>query len=398
MAGLTDLGLVTLSQEEIEANLKADLRSKVAPTIDLEPDAPNGQVVTIFARELALLWEIAQAVYASTDPNQATGQNLTALGALTGTLREDASPSTVTATCNLDPGTYNVGDLIASVDGDPSARFSNTEAVTNSGGVAAAFDVLFTCETNGPVRANAGTLTVIAEAFSGWNSVTNTLDAELGKDVEADDFTNQGIGLRLRREQDLARRGSTSVDAIRADLDNVSGVESVTVLSNDTDATDGNGLPPHSIEAVVEGGLDAEVAAAVFAAKSAGTTTYGTTTVSVDDSQGTAHDVKFSRPSDVNIYIAVVLTARAKSYVGDNVVIDTLANLYHAVGGDVVYNRLIASIMALSGLKDDPDADITSLHVGTAPFPVGTSNIVITARQLAKLDTSRITVTSTLLG
>lgn len=398
MAGLTDLGLVTLSQEEIEASLKEDLRGKVSANIDLEPDSPNGQVVTIFARQLATLWELAAAVYGARDPNQATGRSLTALAALTGTTRKDETYSKVTCTVNLDPGTYAVGDLVGSVNNDPSARFANSEIVVNSGGTAADFAVVFTAETPGPVRANSGTLTVIAVAFTGFNAITNSEDAELGLPIEADELSSYGPGLRLRREQDLARRGSTTLDAIKADLDNVPDVTSVMVLGNDTDVTDGDGLPPHSVEAIVEGGTDAAVATAILAAKSAGTATHGTTTVSVDDIQGNPHDVNFSRPVDVDIWIDVALIARRKNYVGDNGVIEALADAYQAVGGDVIYARLVRIVMDLAGLKDDPDADIVHLYIGTAPSPGSSANVVITTRQLAKLDTSRISVTSTLLG
>lgn len=55
--------------------------------------------------------------------------------------------------------------------------------------------------------------------------------------------------------------GGVNLDAIIAAIyENVEAVIAVTGEENDTDETNASGLPPHSIELVVYGGLDEEIA------------------------------------------------------------------------------------------------------------------------------------------
>ena len=66
---------------------------------------------------------------------------------------------------------------------------------------------------------------------------------------------------------------------------------------NDTDETNASGLPPHSIELVVYGGLDEEIAKAIHRRKGAGIQTYGNVTVPVVDAAGNIKNISFSRPA-----------------------------------------------------------------------------------------------------
>lgn len=386
MAGLTALGFQAKTLEEIKAELEADLRSRISPNIDLGTESPTGQLVGIMAGQLRKLWELAEAVYNSQYPDSASGFSLRALSVLTGTQAEGATPSRVLVTVNVDPGTYAVGDLVAHVNGVPEARFRNAVEVTNGGGAAAnVTGVLFESEDTGPVRANAGTLTVIAEAVAGWNSVTNPADAELGSEEETD------AALRTRREEELATPGSTTVDGIRADVLDVEDVISCTVLENDTDGTV-DGMPPHSVEAIVRGGTDQAVADAVFRAKAGGAKAHGSTVMTVVDSQGVSHSVGITRPTVVDIWIAMVINVRVADWVGATETKETLvdwgdANLLEGV--DVVREKLKAITMGVAGVED-----IVAFTVDIIDPPVGTANISINPRQIADLDTARIAITA----
>jgi hypothetical protein len=64
-----------------------------------------------------------------------------------------------------------------------------------------------------------------------------------------------------------------------------------------------------------------------------------------------------------------------------------LAAMPTLVGGDVVYNRLSGAVFQVEGVDD-----FASFTVGTAPSPVGTSNVTITDAQIATLDASNIDV------
>lgn len=393
--GLSDTGFEAKTLETILAELEADVRTTIGAGVDTAPDSPTGQMLAIFASKVREVWELAQAVYASQYPASASGFSLTNVSAITGTKRKAATKSKVDANVNVDMGTYAIGTLVAHVLGQPTRRFSNAEEVVNAGpGAATINGVAFEAEETGPVVANAGTLTVIAAAVSGWNSITNPLDATKGTTVEVD------TPLRTRRESELATKGSTTVNAIRADISALDDVIGVQVLENDTDATDGNGLPPHSVEAIVQGGDNTEIATALFNAVAAGITTYadpaGDVSVVVQDSANENHTVLFSRPTVVPIYIIVELTAEADTYVGDafiKQVLEDFAALDYQVGDDVITSRLVAELWnKVPGL-----VTIAAVKVDDSPGPTSDADWVITSRQLATVSVANIIVTETLV-
>lgn len=387
MAGLSSAGLEIKTLEEIKTAQSVKVRAAISPRLNTGSKAPIGEVIGAGSSEAREVWEVIQAIYAAQDPDQASGDALTILCKRNGTYREGATKSVDYLDLDLDAGTYAAGTLIVHVDGDPTIVFENELEVTSGGGVVAAVKML--AQVTGPQRANAGTLTEIATPVAGFNAVDDDpLDAELGRNIETD------AELRARFFEELARRGSGTVDAIKVDLENVSGVLSALVQENVTDVTDGSGNLPHSVHAYVRGGTDADVAAALFEAKGAGINTNGSTSVSHTDSQGTIHTVKFTRATQTNVYIAMTLTAMIGQYAGDTAVKQALVDWGDAnldVGNDVLINRLIAIVLGVPGVVD------LTLTLGTAPSPVGTTNLVVGPTAFADLDTSRVSVTSSLV-
>jgi uncharacterized phage protein gp47/JayE len=392
MAGLTSEGFEAKTLEEIKAELESGLRTEISDTLNVETDSPLGQLIGIFSSKLREVWELAEEVYNSSYPDSASGFSLGALSVLTGTQRAPATRSRVLVNVDVDPGTYAAGTIVAHVEGDPTARFVNAEEVVNAGpGAATVQGVLFLAENTGPVRANSGTLTTIAEPLAGLNSITNPEDAELGAEVESD------TDLRIRREEELQAVGSTTAAAVRVDVALVEGVDSVTVLENDTDETV-DGIPPHALEAIVLGGESADIAEAILAAKAGGIQAFGDTVVEVEDSQGVLHQIGFTRPDELEVYLEIDLTATDGEYGGSTEVQETLvdygdANLRTKPGADVILSKLSAEIFRnVTGILD-----VTEIRVGLIPSPVSTVNLAVGSREVADLDTSRITVNVTLV-
>ncbi len=391
MSGLTSTGFEAKTLEQIKAEIEADERALISPTINTATASVVGQLNGIHATKLREVWEVLQAVYNAMFGDSASGYALTLRAAITGTEREPATPSTVVATVNVDPGTYAAGTLIASVDDNPAARFFNSDDVVNSGGVAANVEATFECETTGPVRANAGTLTVIAQAVAGWNSVTNVNDAELGAEEESD------AALRLRREDELRAAGSTTAQAIRADVLQVDRVESVSILENDTSTTDGDGVPGHTIEVIAYGPAsptadqNQAVAEQIFASKAAGIGTYGNTSRTVTDDQGVSHTVQFTRPTLVDVYVEVEIEVDADSYAGDTAVKEAIADAAASLApGEVARARIIAAaVLDVAGV-----IDVVTFGMSTNPLgPFLDANITPTVRQIIDIDTSNVEVT-----
>lgn len=240
-------------------------------------------------------------------------------------------------------------------------------------------------EELGDVEAEANSLNVIDTPVLGWDTVTNPLAASPGNELETDEE------LRLRFRNTKFERSTNILDSLYSALINVSSVESVTVYENDTDVTDGNGLPPHSLMAVVLGGESEEVANAVYLNKPAGISTIGDTTVEIIDSQGFPKDINFERPTPVPIYIAINLTTDS-SYPADGddqikAAIINYAQEFFKVGADIVYTRLYTPINEIQGHQVD------SLFIGTAPAPTGEINIPIAFTEIGSFSTVNITIT-----
>ncbi len=370
--------------------MEAEVKAAISPTLNTSATSIVGQVLGASASQMRQCWEAAQDNYAAADIDQAEGDALTNLAKLTGTVRRAATPSTVLMTVTLAAGTYAAGTLIVHVVGDPTSRFTNDASITTLG--ATLTGQAFTCEDNGPVRANASTLTVIASPVTGFSAPTNPAEAVLGLDAETD------TALRLRQKTELARTGSSTVDAIRVDvLDADDAISFVATFENDGDVTDADGRPPHSVENIVQGGVDATVAAAIFAAKPAGIKAYGTTTVVVADTQGNNHSIGFTRPTVKPIYLDIALTVISGQYAGDSAVALALTDWCDAnlsVGHDVIKTRIEYICMGVAGVIDATAEIGLSAGAGTSP-----ANFVIGTREIASVDDAagRINITQTVV-
>lgn len=388
--GITANGFVAKPLADIKTDLEASFRTIFGNSIDLSPDSAMSEIIGTFAERLADAWQLGQGIYTQAFPDGSQGVGLDQIAALTGTARKPATFSKVDCVCSGTPGTVISANRTISVLGT-GAKFKNPSPGTIGGG--GTITIEFQAVESGPVTAPAGTLTVIETPVAGWSSVTNPLDQKLlGTEIESDS------ALRLRRELSLRALGGASLDAIRAGLLEVANVTSAQVFENPTDATDMNGLPPHAIECVVAGGANSEVAAKIFERKPGGIPTYGTSSESVVDLSFATHTVNFSRPTTLNVYVTINVTAKAA------LAPTTLANDLKAAivaYGDQLYTvgSTVYAVPLTQPVFDASESviDVTGLFIGTSPSPGSAAPIVATNRQIPDLDTSRVVVNLTLV-
>jgi len=402
--GVTPEGFVAPSVQDLLALIEADQLAGISAQLDVSPDSPIGQNNGIFANYLAQAYEALAASYNGFDPDAAEDTLLTMLCKLTGTPRAAATESTVPCTIVADVGTVLVsGTHFASVASKPDVKFTPLADFTSASGTTP--NVLFRAENTGKVQAPIGQLTVIATPVVGWTSIVNTEDAHLGSPVASDSE------LRLQRQQELTRAGSSTIDAIRADLvallDGIPGA-SVAAFHNVTDAIDSAGLPPHSFEMVVwdpSGAItNNQIAQTIWDSKPAGVRSYGSLSGSATDKTGGAQTVSFTRATPVPMYISFSLVSRA-SFVGDTAFKDTVARYLsngivvtdsdgnrdvilepYAVGTDVTAYDITVATQGLG-------AQVVTLTFDSVPSPVLSVDYVIGRRQIATFDSSRIVVT-----
>lgn len=409
MSSLTSTGLIIDTTDQILTAIESDELSTIDPALNTAPTQPLGQINGIFASKQEDGLQLTQAVYGALDPASAEGQQLDVTSALTGTTRAPATSTIVSCTVNLDAGhvfaaatidkngnVVTPGQILAQISGHPEFVFTNKTAIdTTSAGGAANYTVFFVCEQTGPIACNAGTLTVISPIVAGFNSITNPLDADsLGAAVETD------TALRVRREAELVPAGGGTLDSMRQSLAKVTGVLSAQVLENYLDATDANGLPPHSFEAVIWDGAtplaaNNDVAQAVWNAKPAGIRPYdggsGISGTAIDSAGGT-HTVGFARATQDSYHIAITVSIDSTLYPsdGDAQLAAALVAFGNAlkVGANVIVEAFKAQAFGIAGVTDVP-----TFKIDTTVTPTNTANITTAANHIARFDSSRIVVT-----
>jgi hypothetical protein len=410
MAGLTGAGFDIKTRDAILSDMEGKQLAGISPSLDLQPTDPIGQINGIVADEAFALWQVGLALYDGMDPDEAVDDQLTGLALITGTVRAPSTKTQVIAVdVNVDTGTYPAGTMFASVQGTNNVSlFVNKSDVVNAGATTT-IDADFEAVNAGPVQCLAGTLTVIAQPLSGWNSVTNPADGVIGSNIETDS------ALRIRREEELSAAGATTASAIKADVliqmqppTTTAVTASCTVLYNDSDATDSDGLPAHSVEVIARSvgatsGDDTLLATLILNQKAAGIGTYSGngTYKDVTDSQENVERVYYTRPTDVplTVVITVLIDSRFYPSNGDDLVKAALV-LYangpngfdgeYQPGVDVYLNSLKSSVFvipALPGSGVEGVVDVTAFTVNA-----GTSTIPISVREVATLSTGDITV------
>ncbi|MEF2369330.1 baseplate J/gp47 family protein [Klebsiella oxytoca] len=336
----------------------------------LEPDSKDGQMVALVALAIHDANNTAISVYRSFSPATALGDALTSNVKINGITRRAATNSTVdlllTGTIGTTITNGSVRDTNSVVWNLPA-----TVVIGSDGTVVATA----TCANSGAVAAVEGSVNGINTPTRGWASVTNPLAATVGVAAETD------AELRVRQSQSVALASLTPFDAVDGAIANVEGVTRHKLFENDTETTDSNGLPPHSISAIVEGGDATEIANTIRSVKGQGVSTYGTTAVIVTDKYGNPYIIRFSRPVDVPIYVSITLKALTgySSEVGDEIKTAVAAYINSlAIGDSVLLSRVYspANLGVVSG-GNARYYDIMELLIGRSADDVAAANVVV---------------------
>ncbi|KLR18560.1 baseplate J/gp47 family protein [Enterobacter bugandensis] len=355
----------------------------------LEPDSKDGQMVALVALAIHDANNTAISVYNCFSPATGYGAALTSNVKINGIARRGATNSTVDLVLTGTAGTSITNGTVKDTN---NVIWRLPAAVTI--GVGGTVTVTATCSNSGAVAALAGTITTINTPTRGWASVTNPAAATVGAPAETD------AELRIRQGQSVALPSLTPFEGVDGAIANVAGVTRHKLYENDTGATDSNGLPPHSISAIVDGGDVTEIAQTIRGNKGQGTATYGTTSVTIPDTYGNPHVISFSRSTDVPIFGHITLKAFTgyTSQIGVQIqqaVADYINGL--TIGDDVLLSRIYSP--ANLGIVSGGNAryyDIQELLIGKSAGSVAAANIIIAYNESAscKPDNIVLTVTS----
>jgi hypothetical protein len=398
VAGLTPSGFTAPTFAEILADVDADCTSTIDAGLNLAPDQPIGQWNGIQCEKLAEIYELIATLYGAFDPGAAEGRLLVNLAALTGTVPQAATYSTVTCSLNLNATTTVTAGALAYVNGQPQNLWELVTTVTSVG--AGIYPAQFRSLNPGPFSAPAYTLTQIQVSTSGWNSITNPLDAVLGQSADTD------ATLRTRRQEELGGQGSGDIDSIRRNVLNVLGVRNAIVTENTSPLPAADGSPGKSFHVVAWTGPGspsaatiAAIAQAIWISKDAGILAYGASSGVATDVLGNPQTVGFDFANQLPVYISlttsskVPLTSDQVAVVKQAIVDFAEGSATLPVGIDLGQNVVALSLRAaafdsLPGII----TDVPSLLLGFAPSPTYWGNLSVTSTQIATFDTSNILV------
>lgn len=251
----------------------------------------------------------------------------------------------------------------------------------------------FTTQDYGRIDIPNGLVTKIINNIPGFRSVTNLLTPKLGNSTETD------VELRQSYLVKSAIRSNTQLGSIVAELlTNVENVESATGYENYNDYTDQNGLPPHSVELVVEGGDDVDIANAILLRKGGGINTYGKRSVDVTSSDGDTITIHFNRPEYLYLHIKATLhgyrdklpanyESLAKKSIMEDIRLKAGESLYIQRTTEGIYSTINGITYA-----DMKVAYSSDKNYRPSADEYKAQNIIVTSRQMIVGDSGRIEV------
>jgi len=254
--GVTETGFTLKDFSSIVESTESEIKKNLGENIDLSDYAVLDQILKSFAYELAKLWQAQESIYYAGFPSTATGASLDAVVSLLGITRLPATAATGSVIFSRSTAasydiTIPAGTVVMTAK---SIRFETTGAVTLVAGqttVSAAIEAVVT-GASGNVAAYA--IATIQSTISGIETVSNPSATVEGSDTETD------TALRLRA-LNYAPGAKGTLAAIQSAITAVAGVTAC-LVTEDTGA--------HTITAMVLGGTDGALNAAIEATRPAG--------------------------------------------------------------------------------------------------------------------------------
>ena len=381
---ISSTGITAPTYPEILADIQSRFQSIYGSDIYISPDSQDGQLLAVIAQAIYDANQQTIAAYNSFNPDYAVGVGLSTLVKINGITRRSSSLSTA------------VGD-VGGVAGTPIVNGSVKDTAGNVWMLpalvtippAGTISVTVTAVEAGDVRAAAGTINIINTPTYGWQTFVSTTDAVAGDPIETD------AELRLRQTASTALPSVTPLGALYGALANLSGVDRLALYENPTSLVDANGLPAHSICAVMDGGTVDDVAETIGQRKTPGAATHGTT-------MGTYTDPVTGIPYDINFYvldeISIIVNVEGNALTGYSA---TTADLIKeavaayinglVIGQDVQFSRMWAPAY-LNGNALNSTFEITTLEIAVEGDPLGTADLPIAFNEAAVCVVADVTV------
>ena len=292
-------------------------------SLDFSSNTPLGNFVNILAQQQYDQETYAQSIYnLILSINNSTGVNLDNLGVFFNVARKAgtytlqyvnivANDTVFLAGLNETQAPFTVSD------GNGNNFFLVSSITVNAGTTS----LLFQAENIGAVQVTTNTLTTIITIINGIVSCNNpNPPVSVGSSYE----TDAQYRIRLIQSKSISAIGY--LDSLLAKLLAITNLTSAIVLENYNNIIDANGIPPHSIWVITEGGSDTDIANAIYNTKSFGCGMKGSIVVNVARIDGQTAEIKFDRATLVNLYIQLNLKNNGSGMINITTVQQAFAN------------------------------------------------------------------------
>lgn len=198
--------------------------------------------------------------------------------------------------------------------------------------------------------------------------------------------------MRERFHDVVKGTGSGTWEALYGALGRITNVDGVVIVENDTAETVGT-MPPHSFQCyiVAPNTLDQQIGQTIFDKKPIGIKPLGEVEVTVLDSAGSAHVMRFSRAIEKQISLQATIK-KTTSYPEDGTeqIKTNIANLINGLsnGDDVILSRLYSAIHAVEGV-----AEVADLKIKAGDGAFTAANIICLPAEFARIQKENIDLT-----
>lgn len=335
---INENGVSVPTLDQIIDELSTGYKEIYGQDISIQPSTQDGQRIGIEAQSRKdALDSLAYAIQMH-DPQYALGKWADVIAKLTGIRRKDGqytiSPDvkiTTDRTINLNPNT------VFTHNGDNWILDDATTLLSGDNFVSLRSEFYGVIPL--PIDAFLEPVVIVA----GMKLVTAT------KNVIAGKLGQSTASLMLDRERKLAINNTHDREGIEGSLLDIDGVFDALVLENNKNVTDSDGVPAHSINAIVLGGTDESIAKTILQKiKGGGCGTFGQESHTVPQYRGRDRVINFDRPTIKDIIVEV---EAVRQKMGTDVDIDYIKNQIASkdfkIGENVLAGRLYC--MSLDG-------------------------------------------------
>ena len=330
MLEITNDGLVIERLDSILTRLSYSMRDIYGTDININPDTPDGQQIGIFSQALADINEIIAGVYAMSDPTKAVGVWL------------DIQLKYVGLTRNKQDYSYLNNVNIAVVSGTiiPSgyvATDSNGvrwQTVNQATALGSTLSMQFRSVEYGSFHLPSSQELIPQTVVLGIQSINTTTDSILGRLQESD----ESALMRFLRSYSINNLDDR--EGLEASLLALNDVRDAKVYENYTGVIDSKGVEPHTINAVVIGGSNVDIANSIIKKKSLGCGVQGAITETIFY-RGVDRDIKFDRSEQVDISVKITVVRRSSAIdVDQDAIKNAIANNQFSIADNVIAGSL----------------------------------------------------------